>query len=454
MLNTSSAYFVFLAGVFLLYWAVARWRMGALAVVLAANYFCYARWDLAYLVIVPAASLVDFLAALGMQASKRTWWRRVLLGLSLITNIGLMASLKYMPGWDRDWKWVLPLGMSFYCFQALSYTIDVYRRDAKATSSILAHFAAVSFFPTILAGPITRVANLIPQLEKPKKLSAADGGRALFLIGLGAMKKLLIADYLAENLVNRIFDFPKLYSGLEVLAGVYGYALQLYFDFSGYSDIALGSALLLGLKIPQNFNMPYAATNIAVFWQRWHISLSTWLRDYLYFSFPGLRGTVTPYVALTLTMVIGGIWHGASWNFLIWGALHGLGLAACRGWQSWRAKTKWDHPLSRGLACFWTVQFVCLGWVFFRATTLDNALEILAQIGSLTWSAANVSTSIQLIGAIAIIGHYAPKKWLDTSEGWFARAPFVAQAALLLLLAFSIRYVAATGSAPFVYTQF
>lgn len=454
MLNTSSAYFIFLAGVFLCYWAVARWRLPALTVVLAANYFFYARWDLIYLALIPAASLVDFVCALGMQASKRVWWRRVLLGISLIANLGILASLKYMPGWNANWKWVLPLSLSFYCFQALSYTIDVYRRDTKATSSILAHFAAVSFFPTILAGPITRVSSLIGQLEKPKKLSSADGGRALFLIGLGAMKKLLIADYLADNLVNRIFDFPKLYSGLEVLAGVYGYALQLYFDFSGYSDIALGSALLLGLKIPQNFNMPYSATNIAVFWQRWHISLSTWLRDYVYFSFPGLRGKMMPYVALTLTMVIGGFWHGATWNFVIWGALHGLGLAACRAWQSWRGAAKWDHPVSKALACFWTVQFVCVGWVFFRAATLEGALDIFAQIGSLTMGAGNLSSAILLIGAIALAGHYAPKRWLDQSENLFARTPFFAQAALLLLLALSIRYVAATGSAPFVYTQF
>ena len=454
MLNTSSAYFIFLTGVFICYWAMARWRTPALAVVLAANYFFYARWDLFYLTLIPLASLVDYLCALGMQGSKRVWWRRVLLGFSLATNIGILVALKYMPGWDKNWKWIFPLGLSFYCFQALSYTIDVYRKDAKATSSLLAHFTAVSFFPTILAGPITRVSNLIGQLEKPKKLSSTDGGRALFLIGLGAMKKLLIADYLAENLVNRIFDFPKLYSGLEVLAGVYGYALQLYFDFSGYSDIAMGSALLLGLKIPQNFNMPYAATNIAAFWQRWHISLSSWLRDYVYFSFPGLRGKWMPYVALTLTMVLGGFWHGASWNFVIWGALHGLGLAACRAWQSWRGASKWDHPLSRALACFWTVQFVCFGWVFFRATTLEGALDVLTQIGSLTLGAGNLSPAILLISSIAILGHYLPKKWVEASESLFVRTPFFAQAALLLLLALSIRYVAATGSAPFVYTQF
>ncbi len=454
MLLTGSAYFVFLAGVFFLYWAVARWRLPALAVVLSANYFFYARWDLAYLAIIPMASLLDFALARGLDASKHVPVRRLLLALSLLINLGLLATLKYIPAFDRSWQWTLPLGLSFYCFQALSYTIDVYRRDAKSTPSLLAHLTAVSFFPTILAGPITRVSSLLPQLEKPKKLSPADGSRALFLIGLGAMKKLLIADYLADNLVNRVFDFPKLYSGFEVLAGVYGYALQLYFDFSGYSDVALGSALLLGLKIPVNFNMPYSAINIAEFWRRWHISLSSWLRDYVYFSFPGLRGSYMPYLALTLTMVLGGLWHGASINFLIWGAWHGLGLAACRAWQQWRAPRKWDHWLSRALATFFTVQFVCCGWIFFRASSFENALDILTRIASLTFATANLSGPILLIAAIALAGHYAPRLWLDRSEALFARAPFFAQAALLLLLAFSIQYVAATGSAPFVYTQF
>lgn len=454
MLVTSSPYFVFLVGVFFLYWAAARWRLACLSVVVAANLFFYARWDVFYLVLIPSAVLVDYGIALGMQATERGWLRRSLMLSSLTLNLGLLLVFKYIPVWDKNWPWVFPLGLSFYCFQALSYTISVYRKDAKATKSLIAYLAAVTFFPTILAGPITRAASLLPQMEKPKTLSASDGGRALFLIALGAMKKLLIADYLAENLVNRIFDFPKLYSGLEVLAGVYGYALQLYFDFSGYSDIAIGSALLLGLKLPQNFNMPYCAQNIADFWRRWHISLSNWLREYVYFSFPGLRGPVMPYVASVLTMVIGGFWHGATWNFLIWGLLHGAGLAVCRGWQVWRGKNTWQHPVSRWLASFWTVQFVCLCWVFFRANSLEGALEVLRRIGSLSASAANLGGTVALIAGIGLAGHYAPRKWLDWTEAQFVRVPFLAQAVLLALLALSIKYVAATGSAPFVYTQF
>jgi D-alanyl-lipoteichoic acid acyltransferase DltB (MBOAT superfamily) len=451
---TSSAYFVFLGAVFFLYWGFSRWRTAGMAVVLLANYWFYALWDLTYLAAIPAASLVDYLCARGMGATKDAWTRRALLFVSLGANLALLGTFKYLPALRSDWNWVLPLGLSFYCFQALSYTLDVYRQDTKPTKSLLAHFTAVSLFAAVIAGPIARVSSLIGQLEKPRKLSAEQGGKALFLIGLGAMKKLLVADYLGENLVNRIFDFPNLYSGLEVLAGVYGYALQLYFDFSGYSDVAIGSALLLGLQLPQNFNMPYAAPNIAQFWQRWHMSLSSWLRDYVYFSFPGLRKPWMPYVALILTMVIGGLWHGATWNFLIWGALHGVGLALCRAWQAWRGNRKWDSPLSRALACFWTVHFVCLGWIFFRASSLASAWDILARIASLTPGAANLSGTILAIAAIAIAGHYAPPQWLDRGQSLFAKAPPLAQAVLLALLAFGIEYVAATGSAPFVYSQF
>lgn len=459
MVLSSSSYFVFLLAVFFLYWTLARWRTPGLTVLLAANYFFYARWDLFYLLLIPSASLVDYLVGLGLDAAKSAWKRRLLLGLSVVSNLGLLLSFKYFPVWVKGWEWVFPLGLSFYCFQALSYTIDVYRKDAKATKSMLSHFTAVSFFPTILAGPITRVPELLRQLEKPKVLTNENGARALFLICLGAVKKLLVADYLAENLVNRVFDFPKLYSGLEVLAGVYGYALQLYYDFSGYSDIAVGSALLLGLKIPVNFNMPYAAANIADFWKRWHISLSSWLRDYVYFSFPGLRGQAMPYVALTMTMVIGGLWHGPTWNFVLWGALHGAALALCRAWQAWRKGRQWNGWVSRSLATFWTVQFVCFCWIFFRATNWESALEVLRQIATLSqgssgWSAANLNNTILLIAGIALAGHSVPNRWLDWSQIQFGRVPALAQAILLILLALSIKYVAATGSAPFVYTQF
>jgi alginate O-acetyltransferase complex protein AlgI len=464
LLLSSSTYFIFLVAVFALYWPVSRVRRLTLAIVLLANYLFYAKWDLAYLALIPAASTCDYLFGLGLQNSKSPLVRRTLVMASILLNIGLLATLKYMPfflqNWANvtgrptpEWHWTLPLSLSFYVFQALTYTIDLYRRDAKGTKSYLAHLASVSFFPTALAGPITRVSSLIDQFEKPKKLDPADGGRALFLIGLGLMKKLLIADFLAANLVNRVFDFPNLYSGTETLIAVYAYALQIYYDFSGYTDIALGSALLLGIRLPPNFNQPYAAENLADFWRRWHISFSSWLRDYLYFSLPGKRSKVLPYLNLIITMVIGGLWHGANWNFVIWGALHGIGLATVRLWQAQKGTAK-AEGVWRFVNIIATFHFVTFAWIFFRASTLDNAREILSRIASLTVSAANVSASLALILILGALAHYVPRKWYDVSVNLFVRAPFFAQALALAALVIGLQYVVQTGATPFIYNKF
>ncbi|MCS7026463.1 MAG: MBOAT family protein [Bryobacteraceae bacterium] len=468
MLLSSSAYFVFLVFIFLLYWPLSRQRALALGVILFANYFFYAKWDVFYLFLIPAASTLDFLFGYGIGLAKARWQRRVFLGLSLALNLGLLASLKYMPfilenyayfaGVKQPaWQWSFPLGISFYCFQALTYTIDIYRRDAQPAKSYLAYLAAVSFFPTTLAGPITRVAALLPQLEKRTMISAEDGGRALFRIGLGLMKKLLVADYLAANLVNRVFDFPNLYSATEVLVGVYAYAFQLYFDFSGYTDIAIGSALLLGLKLPENFRMPYAAENIAEFWRRWHISLSNWLRDYLYFSLPGLRSPkkVFLYLNLILTMVIGGLWHGPNWTFVIWGLLHGCALAVVRYGQHIRGPAK-PNPAwwARAGRIFVTFHFVCFSWIFFRASSLSNALEVLSRLSSATLAFANLTGPIVIILLLAMLGHYTPERWFRRLDQLFVRSPFFVQAAAMALLLLAIHYVATKDVAPFIYTKF
>ena len=447
MLLSTSTYFVFLVGIFCLYWCVSRIRALALGLILFANYFFYARWDLRYLAIIPLASTIDYMIGLGLQATPNRLLRRLLVTASIVLNIGLIALA-------RNWK--LSITLSFYAFQALTYTIDLYRRDAKATRSYLAHLAAVSFFPTILAGPITRVSILIDQLEKRAPLDANDGGRALFLIGLGLIKKLMIADYLGGNLVNRVFDFPNLYTGAENLIAVYSYTLQLFYDFSGYTDIAIGSALLLGIKLPPNFNQPYAAHNIADFWRRWHITLSNWLRDYLYFSLPGLRSKwkVFTYVNLLITMVLGGLWHGQSWNFAIWGALHGLGLVVVRLWQIRTGSKPAASAVWRFASIFLTAQYVAFAWIFFRAPNLETAGQILARIGSGTVSFANISTGLWLILAIAVVAHYIPKNWYEVSVNLYIRAPFYAQAMALAALVIGLQYVAQTGAAPFVYQRF
>jgi D-alanyl-lipoteichoic acid acyltransferase DltB (MBOAT superfamily) len=451
---SSATYFVFLTAIFFLYWPIARVRKLGLGVLLFANYFFYARWGIAYLFLIPAASTCDFLIGLCLQRFQSRFLRRLLVSLSVALNLGLLVSLKFQLGPASHW--ILPLALSFYAFQALTYTLDLYRRDARGTSSYLAHLAAVSFFPTTLAGPITRVSDLIMQFGKSPMLAPSEGGRALFLIGLGLVKKLLIADCLGDNLVNRIFDLPRLYSGFEVLVGVYAYALELYYDFSGYTDIAIGSALLLGIKLPPNFDMPYAAANIADFWRRWHISFSNWLRDYLYFSLPGMRSRwkIFAYLNLVITMVLGGLWHGVSWNFAIWGLLHGVALAGTRAWQTWRGRRPAPAAWKRVLGAFFTVQFVCFTWIFFRAPDLDAALTILGRIGSLTFATDNISPMLVSVMALAALGHYFPKQWFLRAQELYSAVPFYAQAAAMAVVVAAIESLMGRGAAPFVYSRF
>jgi alginate O-acetyltransferase complex protein AlgI len=454
--TTSAAYFAFIAAVFFVYWASSRSRLLRLAVILFANLLFCARFGVFYVLLIPAAASIDFLVGLGLMHSNGAFIRRLLVSVSVILNLGLLVGSRHMgailaPGWD----WIFPLGLSFYTFQALTYTIDLYRRDIDGTPSILAHMASVSFFPTMLAGPITRVQDLVTQFERDPKLDPADGGRAFFLIGLGLLKKFLIADYLAENLVNRVFDTPDLYSGFEVLVAVFAYSLQLYYDFSGYTDIARGAGQLVGVKLPINFDRPYLSLDIAEFWRRWHITFSNWLRDYIFYSLPGKRSRVMPYLNLIVTMLLGGLWHGVSWNFAIWGALHGSALAFVRGWQTWRGR--WKPPVpwyKQAPAVVVTYSFVCFTWIFFRAGTLDQAQSVLRRIGSLTFSVANLSPAIAGVLLVAAAGCLVTKKMYAAAIDSFSARPVLVHAVVLALIAIAIESLGGRGSAPFVYSRF
>jgi D-alanyl-lipoteichoic acid acyltransferase DltB (MBOAT superfamily) len=451
MLLTSPAYLAFLLAAYLVFWlAYGRGRL-PLLLILAANCTFFGLWGWQYLIAVPLCSICDFYFARGISRSTGGT-RRFLLLASVVMNLSLIISTK-LPG--EAVPFALPLSLSFYGFQALTYTIDVYREDLEPCRSFLPYLASVTFFPTTLAGPITRVAQLAPQWGKlTAPLADTDGGRALFLIGLGAAKKFLIADYLAGNLVNRVFDTPTLYSGAENLIAVYGYAFQLYYDFSGYTDIALGSALLLGIKLPPNFNRPYEALNIADFWRRWHISFSNWLRDYLFYSLPGPRGKVWPYLNLLTTMVLGGLWHGFAWGFVVWGVLHGGALSITRGWQAMRSKRPpplWHTRLFCRLVTF---HFVCLTWVFFRAETIDGALLVIQQVSSATIGFANVSPAFALVLAAAAVLHFLPAGWYSALQSRYAAAPALVQAGALALLVLGIRIAGSSGAAPFVYQRF
>jgi D-alanyl-lipoteichoic acid acyltransferase DltB (MBOAT superfamily) len=453
----SSTYFIFVAAVFFVYWAAPQTRLLRLGVILLANYFFCARYGLFYLALIPACGTADFLVGLGLMRVRHAEARRLLVGVSVAVNLALLVGSRHMGAviGPMGWDWIFPLGLSFYTFQALTYTLDLYRRDAEGTPSLLAHLSAVSFFPALQAGPITRVSELIRQFAERCPLDRTEGGRALFLIGLGLLKKACIADLLAENLVNRVFDTPKLYSGTEVLLAVYAYSFQLYFDFSGYTDIARGSAQLLGIRLPQNFDRPYRSANLTEFWRRWHISFSNWLRDYLYFSLPGKRTKVMPYVNLVITMLLGGLWHGLTWTFAIWGLLHGAGLAATRAYMVWRGHSTeppaaWRHAL----AVFGTWQFVCLTWIFFRAGSLTNALDILGRVASLSVSFENVTAPFAAAMLLAGATFFLPKQWHARAMERFAACPFYVHAGALAAVALVLRYFGASGNAAFVYSRF
>jgi D-alanyl-lipoteichoic acid acyltransferase DltB (MBOAT superfamily) len=455
MLVSAAPFFVFLVAVCLLYWAGAGSRRFQLAVLVAANLFFLARFSLIYLVL-PLAASADFLVGLGLGRTQSRSMRRLLLGVSLAINLGLLAGLKLVPLLTAGrFAWLFTLSLSFYCFQSLTYTIDLYFGEMQPTRSYLAYLGAALFFPSMTAGPIPRTRKLLEQFARPFSFSAGDGGTAMLLIGIGLVKKLLIADYLANNLVGRVFDTPSLYSSVEILIGVYGYALQLFFDFSGYTDIAMGAALLLGIQLPANFRRPYLAVDVAEFWRRWHITFSEWLRDYLFDVLPKRRKfPVLSYsYAFLITFTLGGLWHGISWNFLIWGVLHGLALGVVFAWKRVR-KIPWPAWWAKLLGGLITFNFVCFTWIFFRASSLEGAMSILRGLGALTWGAENLTPLVVGVLVLAAVIHCFPPRWFEVSAGWAARAPFWAQGLAMAAVILLIQTLAGRGSAPFVYGNF
>jgi D-alanyl-lipoteichoic acid acyltransferase DltB (MBOAT superfamily) len=293
----------------------------------------------------------------------------------------------------------------------------VYRKKVEPAKNILDFGFYVSFFPQLIAGPIVRAAEFIPQIYEKYNVTRREMWTAVFLIINGLIKKIVISDYISLNFVDRMFDDPMLYSGFELLMGTYGYALQIYCDFSGYTDIAIGAALLLGFRLPINFNSPYKAYNVQDFWHRWHISLSTWLRDYLYIPLGGNRkGRVRTYINLIITMLIGGLWHGASYKFIIWGALHGVALAVNKLTKEYFSNFNRTFVLPKVLKVFFTFHFVCLAWIFFRASSMTTALEIIGRICSEFYiqfipEILQGYKTVFILMAVAFFIHFLPAKF-------------------------------------------
>jgi alginate O-acetyltransferase complex protein AlgI len=457
----SPAYFAFAAIAITLYWACYRWKYARLSILLAANIFFLARLAWFYPILLLVAASIDFLVGWELQRvpRERSTHRLVLVSISVLLNVGLLAATKFIPVVMGElYRWVFPLSLSFYCFQSMTYTIDLYRGTRPGTRSYLTHLASASLFTVIVAGPINRISDLIKQLQQPFTLTPTQGGRAFLLISSGLIKKLLIADFLSNNVANRIFDTPTLYSGAEVLIGVYAYALQIYFDFSGYTDIAMGLCLLFGLTVPDNFNRPYKSTNLADFWKRWHITFSNWLRDYVYTSLPNAyRWKGAPYVYPIIVFLLGGLWHGIGWPFVLWGLLHGVGLTGLRIFQTLRQKLQGKRPATqwgRYIAIFVTFHFICLTWIFFRSPDVATAVAILGRLVSMTFTVDNISLSMIGVMLAGVALHATPPKWFDRIVEIFGRAPFILQGAGLATVVLLIELLSGRGSTSFVYSNF
>ena len=465
-------FLLFSAGYALL--SAQRAKAVRLLYVTAFSYYFYYKNAGAWCCLLAVITLVNYFCALRLDHTERPAARKAWLWLAVGFMLGQLAVFKYtdfaigtwcdLTGTPRPETPALPVlvGISFFTFQSMSYIIDVYRRQMPATRSLTDFAFFVSFFPTLLAGPILRARTFLPQLAKPLCVTQQMLGTGTWFIIIGLFKKCVISDYISVNFVSRIFDNPALYSGLENLLGIYGYALQLYCDFSGYSDMAIGIALWMGFEIPANFRAPYKSDSITDFWRRWHISLSSWLRDYLYISLGGNRkGRLRMYFNLFLTMLLGGLWHGASWNFVIWGSVHGFALGVHTRFRELLGHDR--HYQSTGIRRFFAVlltfHLVCFCWLFFAGTSFEASMQMIGQICS-NFNPQLLPQFLEgypLVSALMAGGfvlHFLPTAWNDKAEILAGRTPLPVQAIALALMIFIVVQVKGSEVQPFIYFKF
>lgn len=469
----NSGLFLFLfTGFLFVYILLSKTNRPKLIFVTLFSLYFYYKSSGGYFILLLFATVIDFTLAKLIFRSRDAWQRKFYIIVTLIVNLGILGYFKYsnflldsyfsFSGQNFEPLDIfLPVGVSFFTFQSLSYTLDVYRGNLKPVDDILDYAFFVSFFPQLVAGPIVRASDFLPQIHKPTIVSPEMFGRGIFLIGCGLFKKAVISDYISINFVDRVFDAPTLYSGIENLFAVYGYALQIYCDFSGYSDMAIGIALLLGFRFPLNFDSPYQSRNITEFWRRWHISLSTWLRDYLYISLGGNRkGEVRTYANQMLTMLLGGLWHGASWRFIIWGALHGVALTVHKFLSSRIPCRKTSADAWKSCASvFFTFHFVCFCWIFFRAANMATVGEILTQIfhhmnfSLLPGFIAGYNVVLMLM-VIGYLLHFLPREAELAAQDTITNMSLAGKAAFMITVIILVIQTKSAGIQPFIYFQF
>jgi len=415
----------------------------------------------------------DYLLCLWMHKSQNNTIRRIIVAINVCVNIGMLVYFKYFNLLASTWAEIthgsfdtldiiLPAGISFFTFRSISYIVDIYRRDIEAERNLLHYTFFLTFFPPLLAGPVVRARDILPQIKANPSATKEMTGEGLFLIMTGLIKKVIVADYISGNFVNRVFDNPALYSGFENVMGCIGFTVQLYCDFSGYSDMAIGIALLMGYRFKDNFRSPFKSQNPSEFWRRWHISLSTWLRDYLYIPLGGSRcGKARTYINNFLTMVIGGLWHGAGWMYLLWGAYHGILLAVHKALKGvWRVPaqlkgTVWLRAANTAI----TFSLVVIGFAIFRA----DSPETLSAMGTQIFNDFHASVAPQFIDSYmmivlaisgALLMHYAPHKWTIKLTEAYISIPFLLQGLILALILFFVIQARSSDLVPFIYLQY
>ena len=463
----NSPQFLFFFPVVLTLYAFAfhrdRWRE---VLLLIASYVFYMSWNWKYGGLLALSTVVDYSVGRLLVREERPNVKRIILTISLTSNLGLLAIFKYYNffvdltspaalalGWDLSWmhhELLLPVGISFYTFQTMSYTIDLYRGEKVLEKDFLRFAVFVAFFPQLVAVPIVRAKQFLPQLHRISNVTVDRFHDGLLLVFRGLVKKVVIADLLATLAVDKVFAEPSVYSSWDLLFALYGYTFQIYNDFSGYSDIAIGLARMMGFDLPLNFNRPYLSQNVREFWTRWHISLSTWLRDYLYIPLGGNRGTwIRVRMNLMITMLLGGLWHGAALHFICWGAYHGLLLALTRSTPRIVEPVPRYLSVCRQIGCFHLIAF---GWLLFRAQDMQNFTDYTQGLLRLS-GGTKLSDMFYLILAGAVLSHVVPIRRFDSFSAWLVARPVPVQAALyatLLLL-----FCGLTFEAPsFIYFQF
>jgi alginate O-acetyltransferase complex protein AlgI len=471
MVFNSLTFIVFFACVLVLHALPLPWTAKKVNLLLA-SYLFYAAWNPPFVILLWLSTVVDWYAAQGLVKARREAARHAWMLLSVIANLGMLGYFKYgqflldnfgalmaaagIAYQPAHYDIVLPVGISFYTFATMSYTLDVYLRRAAPAQNLLDYALFVTFFPHLVAGPIMRPTELVPQFAAPRRASAAQLRFGLALMTLGLFNKVVLADSFLSRVAEGVYDSDKVPGALDAWAATLAFSGQIFCDFAGYSTTAIGAALCLGFAMPDNFRFPYAAVGFSDFWRRWHITLSSWLRDYLYIPLGGNRhGERRTYLALMGTMLLGGLWHGASWTFVVWGGLHGLYLAAERALRT-RFGGYRPGPLVFVLLGVLTYALVNLTWVFFRAKTFAKAWQVLRGMLGTNGATTPIVSTFGLVVVAVIVGGLVLTHWLmraRTLESVVARTPALAVCVLWSLMAFAIVIAQGSGNA-FIYFQF